>query len=71
LDQTKHVAETRDHEFEDLKMIRLLSRVCAFCEKEGHVIMHCPFVPSHIRAGIVKHMELQNVVRTLIDQPQE
>ncbi len=62
MDQIKHVAKTHDHEFEDLKMIRLLSKVCAYCEEEGHVIIDCPFVPSHIRVGIVKHMELQNVV---------
>ncbi len=31
LDQTKHIVETQDHEFVDLEMIRLLSRVCAFC----------------------------------------
>jgi hypothetical protein len=52
-------------------MIRLLSRVCAFCEKEGHVIMDCPFVPFHIRASIVRHVELQNVAGALTDQPQE
>jgi hypothetical protein len=39
-------------------MIRLLSRVYAFCEKEGHVIMDCPFVPFHIKVGIVRHVEL-------------
>jgi hypothetical protein len=51
-------------------MIKLLSKVCAFCE-EGHAIMDCPFVPFHIKACIVRHMELQNVVGTLMDQPQE
>jgi hypothetical protein len=50
-------------------MIRLLSKVCAFCEEEGHAIMDCPFVPFHIKACVVKHVELQNVARTLIDQP--
>jgi len=40
------------------------------CE-EGHVIMDCPFVPFHIRVSIAMHVELQNVVGTLIDQPQE
>jgi hypothetical protein len=42
----------------DLEMIRLLSRVCAFCEEEGHVIVDCPFVPFHIRVGIARHVEL-------------
>jgi hypothetical protein len=51
-------------------MVKLLSRVCAFCE-EGHIIMDCPFVPFHIRIGIAKHVELQNVAGTLMDQPQE
>ncbi len=53
----------------DLKMVRLLSRVCAFYEEEGHVIMDCPFVPFHIRACIARHVELQNLVGTLMDQP--
>jgi hypothetical protein len=52
-------------------MIRLLSRVCAFCEEKGHVIMDYPFVPFHIRAVIARHVELQNVARTLMDQPWE
>jgi hypothetical protein len=55
----------------DLEMIRILSRVCAFYEEEGHVIMDCPFMPFHIRIGIVRHVELQNVVGALMDQPQE
>jgi hypothetical protein len=50
-------------------MIMLLSKVCAFCEEKGHVIMDCPFVPFHIKACIAKHVELQNVARTLMDQP--
>jgi len=58
-----------DHEFVDLKMIRLLSKVYAFYEEEGHVIMDCPFVPFHIRATIARHVELQNVAKMLIDQP--
>ncbi len=69
MDQTRHEAKTEDHEFEDSKMIKLLSRVCAFYE-EGHVIMDCPFfVPFHTRTSIAKHAELQNVARTLINQP--
>jgi hypothetical protein len=67
-DQIKHTTETRDHEYVDSKMVKLLSRVCAFYE-EGHVIMDCPFVPCHIRTGIVRHVELQNAARTLMDQP--
>jgi hypothetical protein len=49
-------------------MIMLLSRVYAFYE-EGHAIMDCPFVPFHIKANIARHMELQNVVGALMDQP--
>jgi hypothetical protein len=49
-------------------MIRLLSRVCVLC-KEGHAIVDYPFVPFHIRASIVKHVELQNVAGKLMDQP--
>jgi hypothetical protein len=30
--------------------------------------MDCPFVPFHIRASIVKHVELQNVAKALMDQ---
>ncbi len=52
-------------------MMRLLSRVCKFCEEERHAIMDCPFVPFHINVGIARHVELQNVARTLINQPQE
>jgi hypothetical protein len=51
----------------DLEMVKLLSRFYAFCE--GHAIMDCPFVPFHIKASITKHVELQNVVETLMDQP--
>jgi hypothetical protein len=51
----------------DLEVGKLLSRVCAFCEKKRHAIMDCPFVPFHIKASIVKHVELQNVATTLMD----
>ncbi len=47
--QTRYTIETRDHENVDLKMVKLLLKVCAFYEEEGHVIMDCPFVPFHIR----------------------
>ncbi len=70
LDQTRHIAETRNHEFVDLEMIRLLSKVCAFCE-EGHAIMDCLFVSFHIRTSIARHVELQNVAGVIINQPQE
>jgi hypothetical protein len=53
------------------EVIKLFSKVYAFCEEEGHAIMDCPFVSSHIRASITRHVELQNVARTLMDQPQE
>jgi hypothetical protein len=58
LDQTRYTTKTWDPEFVDLEVVRLLSKVCAFCEEEGHAIMDCPFVPFHIKAGIVRHVEL-------------
>jgi hypothetical protein len=70
LDQTKYTVETRDREFVDSEVVRLLSNVCAFCEEEGHAIMDCPFVPFHIRASITIHVELQNVIGALMDQSQ-
>ncbi len=33
LDQTRYIVKTRDHEYEDLNMIKLLSRVCTFYEE--------------------------------------
>ena len=71
LDQTRYTIETRDHKYEDTEVAVLFSRIYAFCKEEGHAIMDCPFVPFHIRIGITRHVELQNVARTLIDQPQE
>ncbi len=71
LDQTRCTTKTKDHESMDLEVAKLLSKVCAFCEEEGHVIMDCPFVPFHIRIGITRHVELQNVAITLMDQSQE
>ncbi len=56
-DQTRYPIKTRDHEYVDLEVIKLFSKVCAFCE-EGHAIMDCPFVPFHIRVGIARHVEL-------------
>jgi hypothetical protein len=58
LDQTKYIVEKWDHGFVDSKMVKLLSKVCAFCEEKGHVIMDCHFMPFHIRAYIVRHVEL-------------
>jgi hypothetical protein len=66
-----YTIKTKDHEFVDLEVAKLLSRVCSFCEEEGHVIMDFPFVPFHIRTCIAKHVKLQNVATTLMDQPQE
>ncbi len=57
MDQTRYIAETRDHESMDSEMIKLLSRVYVLCEEVGHAIMDCLFVPFHIRASIVKHVE--------------
>jgi hypothetical protein len=54
----------------DSEMVRLISRVCAFCDEEGHAIMDYPFVPFHIKVNIVRDVELQNVARALMDQTQ-
>jgi hypothetical protein len=51
----------------DSKVAKLLSKVHAFC-KEGHAIMDYPFVPFHIKIGIMKHVELHNVVGAFMDQ---
>jgi hypothetical protein len=61
LDQTRYIVETWDHEFVDLEVVKLLSRVYALCEEKRHVIMDFPFVPFHIRTNITRHVELQNV----------
>ncbi len=55
----------------DSKITRLLSRVCAFCEEEQHAIMDRLFVPFQIIVSIIKHVELQNVAKTLMDQAHE
>jgi hypothetical protein len=68
LDQTRYTTETHDHEYVDLEEIKLFSKVFALFEEEGHVIMDCPIVPFHIKTCIARHVELQNVARTLIDQ---
>ncbi len=70
LDQTKYTIETWD-QYVDLEVVKLLSKVFAFYEEEGHVIMECPFVPFHIRTNIARHVKLQNVAKTLMDQPRE
>ncbi len=58
LDETMYTVETWDHESMDSKVVRLLSKVCAFYEEEIHAIMDCPFVPFHIETNITKHMEI-------------
>ncbi len=68
LDQTIYTTETQNNEYVDSKITIILSRVYAFCEEEGHAIMDCLFVPFHIKASIVRHVELQNVAWTLMDQ---
>jgi hypothetical protein len=55
----------------DSKVARLFSRICAFCYEEKRAIMDCPFVLFHIKASIVKHVELQNVAGTLMDHLKE
>jgi hypothetical protein len=52
----------------DLKVVRLLSKVYTFYEEKGHVIMDCPFVRFHIKASTTRHVELQIVAKTLMDQ---
>jgi hypothetical protein len=69
LDQTRCITKTKDREFVDSEAARLLFEECAFCEEEGHAIMDCPFVHFHIKIGIARHVELQNVATTLMDQP--
>ncbi len=58
MDQPKYIAETQDHEFIDLEMTMLLSKVCAFCEEEIYAIMDCPFMTFHIKASIIRHVEI-------------
>jgi hypothetical protein len=58
LDQTKYTTEKKDHEFVGSKVVKLFSKVYAFCEEEGHTIMDCPLVPFHIKIGIARHVEL-------------
>ncbi len=58
MDQTRYTTKTWDHESMDSKVAKLLSKVYAFCEEDGYVIMDRPFVPFHIRIGIVRHVEL-------------
>ncbi len=57
-DQTRYTIQTWDHEYVNLEVFRLFSRVYAFYEEEGHVIMDCPFVPFHSEVGITRHVEL-------------
>ncbi len=68
-DQTRYITETHGHESVDLEMVILLSWVCAIYEEKGHAIMDCPCVPFHIRVSIAKHVELHNMVGTIMDQP--
>jgi hypothetical protein len=58
LDQPRYTVETWDHEYVDLEMIRLLSKVYAFYEEERHAIMDYPFVPFHTREGIARHVKI-------------
>jgi hypothetical protein len=68
LDKTRNAIKTRDHEYADSEVAILFLKIYAFCEEKGHAIMDCPFVPFHIKACITKHVELQNVEVTLVDQ---
>jgi hypothetical protein len=55
----------------DSKVVILLSKVCAFCDEEGHAIMDYPFMFFHIKASIARHVELQDMARTLMDRSQD
>jgi hypothetical protein len=50
LDQTKYTIETWDHESMDLEMVKLLSKVCAFCEKDmqSWIILLCLFTSEQV-----------------------
>ncbi len=63
--------KTKDHEYVDLEVVILFTKVCALYDEEGHVIMDYPFVPFHIKTCIAKHVELQNVAGVLIHRSQE
>jgi hypothetical protein len=54
LDQIRYTTKAWDDELVDLEVIRLLSRVFAFCEEERHAIMDCPFVFFHNKTNIAK-----------------
>ncbi len=58
MDQTKNKAKTQDHEFVDSEVVKLLSRVFAFYEEEGHAIVDYLFEPFHTKEGIDRHVEL-------------
>jgi len=55
----------------DSKVVILFAKVYEFYEEEGHAIMGCPFVHFHIKASIARHVELQIMAKTLMDQPQK
>jgi hypothetical protein len=57
LDQTRYIAKTRDHEYVDLEITSYFQKYVHFCE-EGHAIMDCPFMPFHIKLGIIIYVEL-------------
>ncbi len=43
------------------------SKVYAFCEEEGHVIMDCPFMPFHIKTSIIKQKPKIHVVQNILE----
>jgi hypothetical protein len=49
LDYTRYTVETRDHESTDLEVAKLLSKVYAFYEEEGHaiIVLLCLFTSKH------------------------
>jgi hypothetical protein len=51
----------------DSEVIILFSKFYAFYEEEGHEVMDCPLMPFHIKTSIAKHVEFQNVAKTLMD----
>jgi hypothetical protein len=43
--QTRYIVKTQDHEYVDLEVVKLLSRVSAFCEEEtcNYALSFCAF----------------------------
>ncbi len=71
LDQTSYIAKIEDHESMDSEVAKLLSKAYAFYAQKKERNHGLSFVSFHIRIDIARHVELQNVATTLMDQPHE